>query len=353
MSQGGQGQNDNSMDMVYVFVAIMVVFLIVKMIFGEQLMQAWLASRLYLIGFIDLIVPGHQEALAEAAYKIRAYHPREWQGTGASELAAQLRPFIWPVLALPMLAYTYRIWKRNPGNRFKRKLSRVSLVKSEQQKWPWLTPVMGLDLVNVPIDNGPWAMARRPLDFARHYRLLDGHQLNKVAAAKLFDAQLGPLWEGVNRLRSHERALFACFIAHACHDRKAGGDGLARLALTMPSGKPDFAFVQALLDKHMDNKLVADVLAQHAYVSTVLCAALKAARRTGVLPPNYFVWLRPMNRRLWYALNCVGRHTPFADVAGIHAHRLAEDVLGHKLEMPCTERAVDALSRSLSEIKFE
>lgn len=347
-----QQNQDNSSDLIWIGAALLVVFLLLKVFLGEQVLSLWLQTRLWWIAVIDLIWPWPLESLGEAAYKIRAYHTNEWGNGAAGALARDLRPFIWPLFAIPLAWYGWSVWKKNPGNRFRRPLTRERLLASEQGQWPWTVPVRDLDLVSQSIDKGPWAMEKNPLEFARHYRLLDGNTLNPERAAKLFASQLGPLWEGPDKLRSHERALFACFIAQACRNRKEAQDGLTRLARTMTSGQPDYAFVDGLLAKHMDDPLIKDIVSRHAYVATVISASLKAARKIGVLPPNFFLWLRPINRPLWYTLNCVGRHTPFAGVAGAHAHRLAEEVAGHAIEIPYVEKTVDALRRALDEVKM-
>lgn len=347
-----QPNADNSNDLMWIGVSLVVLFIALKIFLGEQIMAIWLETRLWWISLIDIVWPWPLDSLTEASYRIRAYHSSEWAGPAASQLARDLRPFVWPLFAIPVGWYAWTVWRKNPGNRFRRILSRKKLLTSEHSQWPWTVPVEGLDLVSASIDKGPWAMEKNPLEFARHYRLLDGNTLNPARAAKLFASQLGPLWEGPRRLRSHERALFACFIAQACRQRKQAQDGLAILARTMASGNPDYSFVDDLLKQHMDNPLVKDIVSRHAYVSTVMSASLKAARKVGVLPPNFFLWLRPINRSLWYTLNCVGRHTPFAGVAGVHAHRLAEEVAGHAIEIPYVEKTVDALRRALDEIKM-
>lgn len=351
MSQNQQNQ-DSSSEMMWIGGGLLVVFMIVKIIWGDQILSVWLHTRMWWIAAIDVIWPWDLSTLTEASYRIRAYHPSEWAGKASGDLAKALRPFIWPLFAIPLLIYAWRVWKQNPGNRFRRPLTRERLLTSEHSQWPWTMPVAGLNLVKESIDKGPWAMEKNPLEFARHYRLLDGNALNRLRAEKLFASQLGPLWEGPDRLHGYERALFACFIAQACRDRKSAQDGLAVLARTMASGKPDYSFVDAMLAKHMGNPLVKDIIDRHAYVTTVISAALKRARKIGVLPPNFFLWLRPMNRPLWYSLNCVGRHTPFAGVSGVHAHRLAEEVAGHAIEVPYVAKTVDALARALQEIKF-
>ncbi len=62
---------------------------------------------------------------------------------------------------------------------------------------------------------------------------------------------------------------------------------------------------------------------------------VNAARgtRDGVQASADFLWLKPIDRRLWYMLNTVGRQTPFAEVAGPYAHWLAEREMGKRILM--------------------
>lgn len=213
--------------------------------------------------------------------------------------------------------------------------------------------MLSLDLAKAPIDSGDWAMATRPLDFCRRYHLLEGKSINRQRSEKLFSAQLGKLWEGSKYLSSYKKGLYACFIAQACRDKDAALGGLKTMANSMAAGKLDIAFADALLKKYESDARVQEVLGRHAYVNTMLAGMLLAARKSGVLQSSMFLWLRPVNRTLWYTLNNLGRRVAFCEVAGIHAHYLAETIANRALEQPYVEKAVDALEKSLREVRFE
>lgn len=78
------------------------------------------------------------------------------------------------------------------------------------------------------------------------------------------------------------------------------------------------------MHKHLDSKKVAKILGLHGYVTTVLASMLVGARELGVLATSEFIWLKPLDRRMWYMLNSVGRTTPVAEICGAFAHWLAE-----------------------------
>src|SRR5207237_4772929 len=117
-------------------------------------------------------------------------------------------------------------------------------------------------------------------------------------------------------------------------------------------GKLNFNGVDQLLKKHEHSKQVQTIVRSHAYISTVMASLLLAARDDGVQASSDFLWLKPMDRRLWYTLNTVGRQTPFAEIAGIFAHWIAEKEAGIKLQVPMVEEATNAMEVALKEVIY-
>lgn len=348
-----QQQADSGNEALYVGGFLLLLYVIAVMFFGEQIATVHLWTRKMWALAASTVLPF--ETFSKLLVSIESFAPREWMNApGAlTQLSKDLRWVMFVPLGTVFGFYAWRVWRAQPTKNLRRVLTREKLLKSEVSIWPWIAPVVELDIVKMSIDEGKWAMARTPIDFARKYRLLDGQSLNKLRAEKLFASQLGKLWEGPERLPSHVRALFACFIAQACRDKDGARDGLRVLAVSHAAGKPDHSFADGLLKKHMGDERLAPIFENHAYVVTVVCAALELARTNGVLPPAYFLWLRPLNRPLWYALNNVGRRTPFCETAGVHGHYLAEKVAGHRIERPYVTESVKALERALREYKFD
>ena len=256
--------------------------------------------------------------------------------------------------AIGLGLFAWRVLQKNPLSKFRRIFNMRTLAASEQSLWPGIAPVVKLNLIEESIDKGAWAMSRRPLDFSRYYKLLDeGNKLNRDRSEKLFAAQLGKLWEGTEKLPPYIRALFAIFAAQACGDLKEAKKGLDILSRTMALGKPDYSFVPSLLKKYQKESLVQDVISRHAYVYTVMASMLESARGYGVLSTAQMIWLRPLNRPMFYTLNGVGRRVAFCEVAGIYAHWIAEKVAEHAIERPYVIKAVDGLERGLMDVKFD
>jgi intracellular multiplication protein IcmP len=163
---------------------------------------------------------------------------------------------------------------------------------------------------------------------------------------------MGPLWEGEFALPEHYKALFAVFLARIEHDTKSASELLDDLAISYTKGAPDFSLVEDILKKHRQSKAAMKCVQSHAYVFTVMASMLKLARTDGVLATADFIWLKPIDRQLWYMLNCVGRQTPYCEVSGPYAHLIAEQELGRPLFKPIIDRAVLALENALEKIIY-
>ena len=122
--------------------------------------------------------------------------------------------------------------------------------------------------------------------------------------------------------------------------------------MTWTSGKPNYAIAKPILKKYINTELVQEAIGKHAYLMTVMASLLQAARADGVVPCSEFLWLKPTDRRLWYMLNCVGRQTPFSEVAGPFAHWIAEKALRRPSMVPMIDEAIKALENGVKEVKL-
>ena len=108
------------------------------------------------------------------------------------------------------------------------------------------------------------------------------------------------------------------------------------------------------MDALLKDPRAGEFLKPHSFWrDTALLALYEAARTKGVLPTAEFIWLRPVNRQLWYLLNNLGRRTAWP--AGLWAHYMTEtaisrvDPSSRGIEDPQVEEAVSALGRALYE----
>jgi intracellular multiplication protein IcmP len=274
----------------------------------------------------------------------------------------------YPIIVLTFLM-SFILFSKNVAAKYKQTYTMGSLLKYESEVWPYAKLTMGLDLVRKNIHEGPWAVAMQPMVFAKTHKLLrefaapvaEGTlardrgvavSLLKSKAFRLFSLQLGKPWEGIATLEDHVKALFAVFIAKSARDSAKVRHLLRQFAFSSAEGQLDLSGVDETIAKYKDYQPVVEIIDRHGYVLTVMASLLQLARSDGVLSTAEFLWLKPVDRRLWFMLNSVGRQTAVVEVAGPFAHWLAEKEIKRKLRIPMVEQAVKALEIALKEIRY-
>lgn len=244
---------------------------------------------------------------------------------------------------------------------FRNQHSMDSLKRAEQENWPQITPVLSLDLIKEDPEIGPWAMPKRPLDFCRENNIArlsvhpehDDRQIwciDEGVASRVFTLQIGQLWRGIDQLPIHAKALLVVFLARAHRERKIASKLLAQIASSSASGKLNFMGVTELIERYRNSQFLKWAEKHHAYVYTLMATLLEMGRSDGVIATAEFLWLKPVDRRLWFMLNTVGRQTSVVEVAGPYAHWLAEKKMKRKLKTPMVKEAVIALDTEMKNI---
>lgn len=253
------------------------------------------------------------------------------------------------------------VFFRHTSNRFQKEYSMDQLKKQESQNWPQIAPVLSLDLLKEDLDQGPWAMAKVPLDFCKeHDMLLVGEgednknvwKLKPEPAYRVFALQIGAPWRGVDALPIHLKAIMVIFLARALRQREIANRFLKQIAASAAHGKLDFSGIEEQLQSYKEAKPLKWLEVRHAYVGTLLASLLEMARIDGVLASAEFLWLKPVDRRMWYMLNSVGRQTAVVEVAGLFAHWHAEKKLKRALKNPMVKEAVNALDEEVQKILY-
>lgn len=359
------GQSDESSTLVWLVGALIAGGAILWVVFKNQIIHYYFKIKLAEIDFLSLFT----SQLDDARSVILNTDPSKLSFQEVISIGNAVGDFLRYPFALIIIVLAVVVFFSNSTRIFKKIYTMRDLVQLEKGNWPQITPVAPLDLIKTDIDKGPWAMALTPMQFCKRYHLLEEHKIppregmthkewNRVEvtlrrgqANKLFVVQLGPLWPGIDKVPLHVKALFAAFAARLNSDAKGAADLFMHISASSAT-KLDFSGTEELLKKYIDTKLVQRVMQSHAYLLTVMAEMLEAARTDGVQATADFLWLKPVDRRLWYMLNTVGRQTPFVEVAGPYAHWLAERELGKKLIVPVIEEATNALEAALKEIIY-
>jgi len=366
--QQGSGQSDNSLAPFWIIAASLATCFIVWQTLHAEIVQYFLKFKLqeaifisYFTSSIDPLVNWLQSRPASSYAEMTPS-----QLLQVSEMVGKyLR---WPILVAGVLLGIY-IYQRSPRLKFRQTYSMQSLVSEEEDDWPQITPVVKLDLVKTHLDTGPWSSAMTPLQFVKKYKIFKelpaetteptlAHKMQFYVsllpdqAYRILSMQLGKVWTSIADLPIHVQALVAAFIAKGEGDTQVSAALLAQISRSSASGKLDFSGVRALINKYGNKKKVQKICSSHAYMLTVMASLLQYARTDGVLSSADFLWLKPLDRPLWYMLNGVGRQTPFVEVAGPFAHWKAELEFGHPIQVPMVGEAVKALEAALKEILY-
>lgn len=95
-------------------------------------------------------------------------------------------------------------------------------------------------------------------------------------------------------------------------------------------------------DIHPEIKRVFD---SHFYKKTVFISILLLARESGVLASCDLIWVKKINRDLWYCISQVGRTASFVECAGTWSHYLTELKVEKKLSTPMVTNAIKAMDK--------
>ena len=359
-------QSDNSMGILWIIGAILVFSAVIWYYFKNTIISVYFKIKLFEIDLLSHFTT----KLDDVRSLILLTNPAKFTFQDVLSVGEAVGDYLRIPLVILIFILAVVVFFTNSTRIFKRVYKMRDLLELEQVNWPQITPVAKLDLVKTDIDKGPWAMAMTPMQFCKRFKLLEEHKrapqegmtrkewgkievtLKRGQANKIFAMQLGNLWRGTDKLPPHTRALFAVFAARYHGDSKTAAQLLAQMSASSVT-KLDFTGADALCKKYENAKYIQKLIQSHAYVLTVMASMLEAARQDGVQASADFLWLKPVDRRLWYMLNTVGRQTPFVEVAGCFAHWIAEKELGKKLLVPMVEEATNALDLALKEIIYQ
>jgi intracellular multiplication protein IcmP len=313
--------------------------------------------------------------------------------------------YVWRWIVVPGLLWWG--WRTKQGVvrfKFRREISDVyKLIDIQARHFPASAIIRGKNLLATHPYVGPWATYMLPVDFAVEHqllwtskqsvteedrvderkmmpippftpdqklmpfpqkrRLLPSHRyvlLHLDRANETFAKQLGPQWKGHDHLPPLERALFAAFCAQANGAQDKAWKMIEQLAFSFKEGVRDKSGqlvtphhantdgADELIKQYASTPVIQNIIMLHAHTINVMTAALKAARKKGRMMHSNFLWLKPVNRELWYALCGQGGQSAYWEAAGAWAHAEIEELMGKKIVVPMVAGAVEALRELMS-----
>ena len=300
----------------------------------------------------------------------------------------------------------------------RRTMTMRSLLKENVPFAPCIAPALNWPggILKEPLDKGPWMAARQPVQFAARHGLLvtpenppkvvaeaellgddhlarcdspwlgrfeNGLRLDREKTYALYASQLATPWRGYEALPPYLKKLAGAWALFAADEKETAQRLLDEMSLsfrapvparkggvcrTFPFFRPGTRGHGYCIDSHMDRetenaviralggKDVSLALVRHGcWQDMALLALYEQARKRGILATAEFIWLKPVNRQLFYLCNNMGRRTAWPETAGAWAHYTAEktlasmDPLADGIREPHVIEAVNALEMALYE----
>ena len=214
-----------------------------------------------------------------------------------------------------------------------------------------------MDKENKPVSAGKALKNGMPDENLEAYGAME---FSKENATKILTEQLGNKFDCLLLFSECRFILAAAFMAYAEGDKKSCMDILDAVSCSYSEEngicsvnlleQEDFLEkAESLIMKHR-TVLKDPILLRHAaFELPWFMALLTRARQKGVLACSQFLWLRPLDRPLWYALNQCGGNTAWAEGLAAWAHYAAEEKAGTSLNKPHIAKAVHSLREALAE----
>lgn len=376
--EGQQPQSDTSLNLLWTVAVVIAIPLILWYFERDIITKIIFHIRYYEIIFIDTILYGWSKIApalqlptpsAKNLFAWAEYMHSNYNGVIPFNTLIQLSTAVGYYLRFPVasvLAILAAIlYFGGVAKQYRNVYNVKDFRQVEQKNWPFINPILRLDLVNTPLDEEPWAIAPDPMRFCKANNLIrletkDGKlqaTLRRGAAHRLLSLQLGPRWKDIDSLPMYLKALFAVFAARIDLDKKSADKLVATMAMsatgTITRNSINYANTLELLEKHRGNKHVQEITKFHGYVTTVMASMLATSREAGVLATSEFLWLKAIDRRMWYMLNSVGRPAATSEICGAYAHWLCEKKLGLPLAVPMVDEGVRGLEIALNEIIYK
>ncbi len=251
----------------------------------------------------------------------------------------------------------------------------------------------GRSLLEEDMDSGPWMTARQPIQLVAQYGLLENKETHEIitrdlligkdglanknskilsgeitavfrreAAIEVMQRQFGKEFAGLEKLEPYLYGLAGAFMLFGTGKDDSKKEAQKILDSMSLSFRPPCKSKSAYVDRHWPffhkgrpgrkNYFIQPVISagirkkinelwkseevqyvvrpHNKYLNNVLLALYAFAREKGVLDTAEFIWLRPVNRKLFYLLNNYGRRVAFPEIAGARCHYDAESALAIK-----------------------
>ena len=271
----------------------------------------------------------------------------------------------WPIGAAFVATAIYAVFI-SPRAKFRTRHNLESFIKLQAKMWPVISPIADFNPIKssarIPGDMIPdklpmFAEALSPEEWISYHRItVTNGVVDREATRRALLLQLGPRWSGIESQAPYFRALYAAFCLKGAQKREESDEFLGRVSLCW-NAKTGFhlssevaAEVKKILSDSKFTDKPNEIASHHAFRTTAMAGVLRWARSMGgVLAPAQFLWLRGVDRNLWYTLNNLGRRSFHAEGMGAMAHFMAEQAAKKALPIPRVDTAIVTLNQFLAD----
>ena len=348
-------------------------------------------------------------AAAWQGQQIATLDPSRVTVNGAVQILGIAGRYIrWVVIPI-MGVFAVYFFVSSPKKKYRRRMNFAQLMPMQAQTFPVILPAVRSRLsYDFRLDDKhPWRKAYTPIEWAQKQGCLKGqpdengrYRFDAKLCWRAYAAELEP-WGGIERMSVIRFALAVVFadwidggykgdkyarsggsrLLHALNTSfyafEIGGNPVARaLYRTMRADinpgiekrlkslglttKPKPHMRRKAIDiavREFQNRpelrqLIEDAASRHAFELPVLLDLWQRAANLMKLPSSAFIWLRPLDRRAWYAINAMGRPGAWPESAGIVAHFRSEVAAGKKITRPSVDAAQEALKKALDSADY-
>lgn len=282
----------------------------------------------------------------------------------------QMNDLVLGIFRIPIvvifMVLAWRAYNLDNKNPYTRKFNLEKLIAEHAESFPVTKPAVKFNALKdnfrtlgdpIPAKLPPFAEALSPEEWVSFNDIpITNGVPDRDAMRRAFLPQLGKRWQGALALPPYAQALFAVFAMKASGQRSESDNFLGELSNAWEPGKglilsADIKTkIKDVLQDPKRGHMLEKIAAQHAFTTCAMLRCLDFARQQGgVLAPAQFLWLRAVDRVLWYPLNNLGRNAVHAEAAGAITHYRAERSANKPIPNPQVDPAADGILKHLKE----
>ncbi len=338
--------NDNGMAPTYMVAVILLTLLLLYWLFHNQFIRAIFMIKRFELSII-MLWDGHYSMLMNWCNHVLdstvTLKQLKYLGYNTSEA---LTTSFW-VLGVVFILVLFFF---HPDRKYRKTFSMQSLSQFIAHHFTKVyTPNSSQTQSKVKLET-----ALTPVEYLQHHHLIANGKLDLNLLHENLTQQLGRALNGLTKEDVEIYGLATVFSLCILDKRKQADKLLTYLNSEFGHGNTNgvkkFFTTQKLnhfLNKHLSECIahaeIQTIMSKHHYTSTLLCALLSTARKGGIVPSSSFLWLKTVNRTLWYALNNVGRKTFFVEGAAITTHWQFEESLNASFSSAMIDNVITAL----------